>query len=272
MTKPRRDHPSPTRMLRLACVPVLILSLLLLPAAGLAFQAPPPPPETPTYTPEPPTATFTPLPPTATFTPLPPTATFTPLPPTAVPAQPTATATRPVPSATPWPTMTAEAEGGGEPAANELCQSAVEGYVLGADGRHVAGATVTIEGPGWSSGAMSDDNGRYGFAGLCAGTAALRAFLPGGEAAAVATVTLSGQDRLRHDLSFGGASTAAAPLTQASQATAQAAPTAGAEAGMPVTGYAGWLLAGGAALGALLLLSAGGRRALQAHERARSRE
>jgi len=148
----------------------------------------------------------------------------------------------------------------------------VEGYVLGAAGQRVTGATVTIEGPGWSSGIMTDDNGRYGFAGLCAGTATVRAFLAGGQAGPVATLTFSGNNSLRQDLSFATSSTAPAPATQASQGTAQPAPTGTAEAGMQVTGYAGWLLAGRAALGALLLVSAGGRRALQAYERARSRE
>ncbi|NLF13280.1 MAG: carboxypeptidase regulatory-like domain-containing protein [Anaerolineaceae bacterium] len=148
----------------------------------------------------------------------------------------------------------------------------VEGYVLDSAGQKAVGATVTIDGPDWSRRIMTDDSGRYGFAGLCAGSATLQAFLATGQAGPVVTVTLSGNNSLRQDLHFATSSTAPTQATPASQATAQPTPTGTAEAGMPVTGYAGWLLAGGAALGALLLLSAGGRRALQAYERARSRQ
>jgi hypothetical protein len=147
----------------------------------------------------------------------------------------------------------------------------VEGFVLDPAGQKAIGATVTIDGPDWSRRIMTDDSGRYGFAGLCAGPATLQAFLVNGQAGPVVTVTFGGNNSLRQDLHFAASSTAPAQATSASQATAQPAPTGTPEAAMPVTGYAGWLLAGGAALGALLLLSAGGRRALQAYERARSR-
>jgi hypothetical protein len=116
---------------------------------------------------------------------------------------------------------------------------------------------------------MTDDSGRYGFAALCAGTATLRAFLAGGVAGPVAVLTFCGTDTLYQDMKFG---TTRAPAAQASQGTPQPVSTGTAEAGMPVTGYASWLLVGGAALGALLLVSAGGRRALQVVERARNRE
>jgi hypothetical protein len=283
MRKPRQN-PSATRILRLACTPVLLLCILLLPRASLGFQAPPPPPDTPTLTPEPPTQTFTPEAPTATLTPVPPTETAPSVPPTETatsvpptetssPVLPTATIPpQPGPSATPPPSNTASAEGSGGPASNALCQSMVEGYVLGTGGQPLTGATVTIEGSGWSSGVMTDDNGRYGFAGLCAGTASLQAFLAGSQVGSVATVNLSGNDTLRQDLGFVASLPGSAPAAQASQPTAQPAPTDTAEAGLPVTGFAGWLLVGGAALGALLLVSAGGRRALQAYERARNRE
>jgi hypothetical protein len=273
MKETNRD-PSSLRILRLVCVPVLIACFLSLPSASLAYQAPPPP-HTPTFTPLPPTATFTPVPPTATFTPVPPTATFTPPPPTpsSTAGVPTSTFTpQPGPSATPLPSKTPGQEAAGQPEPSPLCQSTVEGYVLSASGQRVTGATVTIEGPGWSSGIMTDDNGRYGFAGLCAGTATVRAFLAGGQGGPVAAVTLSGNNSLRLDLSFATSSTAPAPATLASPGTAQPIPTGTVEAGMPVTGYTGWLLVGGAALGALLLVSAGWRRMAQAYERARSRE
>ena len=278
MTERRHDLRL-THILKLVCVPVLIVCILLLPGAGLALQAPPPPPpDTPTFTPVPPTPTFTPEAPTPTFTPEPPTPTFTPEAPTPTftPQAPTPTYTSQPPtgpSTTPQPTNTRRPEEPGEPSApSPLCRSMVEGYVLGSGGQRVTGATVTIEGSGWSSGIMTDDNGRYGFAGLCAGTATLRAFLSSGQAGPVATVSFSGSNSLRQDLNFTTSSPVPASATQASQGTAQPAPTGTAEAGMPVTGYAGWLLAGGAVLGALLLVSAGGRRALQAYERARSRE
>jgi len=270
-----------TCILKLVCAPALIVCILLLPGAGLAFQAPPPPPpDTPTFTPEPPTPTFTPEAPTSTFTTEPPTPTFTFTPeaptPTFTPdaATPTFTPQAPTgPSATPQPTNTRRPEEPGEPSApSPTCQSMVEGYVLGTTGQRVTGATVAIEGPGWSSGIMTDDDGRYGFAGLCAGTATLRAFLASGQAGPVVTLAFSGKDSLRQDLSFATSSAPPAPATQASQGTAQPAPTGTTEPGMPATGYTGWLLAGGAVLGALLLVSAGGRRALQAYEHARSRE
>jgi len=83
---------------------------------------------------------------------------------------------------------------------------------------------------------------------------------------------------VRLDLSFSAPKTAAPSASAPSQGTAQptsagpASAASTAEPGMPVTGYSGWLLAGGAALGALLLLSAGARRALHAHERVKSRD
>lgn len=233
----------------------------------------------PTATTEGPSATPTPTP---TVTPSPsaspsPTPTSTTEPPTDTPSPttepPTATTPPPVgPSATPRPTNTARPAEPGQPASNPACQSMVEGFVLDPTGQKALGATVTITGPDWSRRIMTDDSGRYGFAGLCAGSATLQAFLVTGQAGPVVTVTFSGNNSVRQDLHVAASATVPAQATSASQATSQPMPTGTPAAGMPVTGHAGWLLAGGAALGALLLLSAGGRRALQAYERARSRQ
>jgi|GEM_PF-2002859 len=211
-----------------------------------------PPSATPSPTTEPPTHTPTPTPTHTSTTEAPPATTN--------------------PSATPRPTNTSRPADPGPPAPNPACQSMVEGHILDSAGQRVIGATVTIDGPDWSRRIMTDDDGRYGFAGLCAGQATLQAFLASGQSGPIVIVTLTGSNSLRQDLRFATSSAAPTQATQASQATAQPTPTGTAEAGMPVTGYAGWLLAGGAALGALLLVSAGGRRVLQAYERARSRQ
>jgi hypothetical protein len=142
--------------------------------------------------------------------------------------------------------------------------------VLDAGGRTVTGATVTIDGAGWSRAIMTDDGGQYGFAGLCQGTVTLQAFLPSDQASPVASVTLNGKDAVWLDLGLGGSGAAPTATNTAGTATPQPASTP--EAEMPVTGFSGWLLAGGAALGALLLISAGARRALLVREKAHGEE
>ena len=140
----------------------------------------------------------------------------------------------------------------------------MEGYVIDASGKRTRGATVLIEGEGWSNGMLTDDEGHYGFGGLCAGTATLQAFLPNGQTSQSARINLNGQEIIRVNLSVlsaGAATGAPAP---------QQSPTA--EPDMPVTGYSGLLLAGAALLGALLLLLGGTRRVLGAHERTKDHE
>jgi len=124
---------------------------------------------------------------------------------------------------------------------------------------------------------MTDDTGKYGFADLCEGTATLQAFVPSGQTSPVANVTLNGKDAVWLDLSLGGTSAASTATTAAATGavatgTATRQPATTPEAEMPVTGFSGWLLAGGAALGALLLISAGARRALLVREKTHGEE
>jgi hypothetical protein len=125
----------------------------------------------------------------------------------------------------------------------------------------VDGATVKIEGDGWSNGMLTDDNGHFGFSGLCAGAAIVRPVLPDGQVGNTSTVALDGSNNVYLDLSFVPAGAAApAEATVADQQT----PTP--EAGMPVTGFPGWSIAGGALLAVLLMMSAGARRVLGSNE------
>jgi protocatechuate 3,4-dioxygenase beta subunit len=146
---------------------------------------------------------------------------------------------------------------------NPNCQSVVEGYVIDSSGRRAPGATVYIEGEGFSNAMMTDDNGHYGFGGLCAGTVTLTAHLPDGQTSQTAQASLDGKNSAQLDLSVRPAG--AIITTPAS--TLQHTPTP--EPDMPATGYSGWLLVGAALLGALLLISAGARRALTVRERTR---
>jgi hypothetical protein len=152
------------------------------------------------------------------------------------------------------------------PNPDPVCQSVVEGTVTGNGGQGISGATVIIEGPGWSSGMMTDDNGRFGFGGLCAGSASLQGTLPGGQITAAATVSLDGKTNVNIKLStaMGGE---AAPTQAAATATGQAAqPSPASEPGMPITGSSGVLLVGGAILGVLLVVFAGARRSLSTQD------
>lgn len=256
---------------------MILLAWFLLGPDGARAQAPvpPPPPETPTQPPEP---TDTPAPtdtasPTDTALP-----TDTPAPtktsaptnspsPTKGPAPTHTTAPTAKPTSVqppPSPTTAEKTAPGSEPSPD--CQSAVEGSVLGVSGEPVGGATVKIDGTGWSDGIMTDENGRYGFGGLCAGTAQLGAYLADGQASQTAQVELNGRDRLQLDLHVAAAETA----TIISAPLAQQSPTP--EPDMPATGHSGWLVVGAAFLGALLLVSAGARRLLGAGERAKDRD
>ncbi len=127
----------------------------------------------------------------------------------------------------------------------------MDGNVLNAAGQRVAGATVRITTTGWSNQMQADGDGHYAFGGLCSGSYTLQATLPNGKTTQAATASVTGQNSIRLDLRV----TAAASTTPA-----QPGPTS--EPSMPTTGFSGWLLAGGAALGILLLLFAGARRVL----------
>jgi hypothetical protein len=127
---------------------------------------------------------------------------------------------------------------------------------LDSSAQRVAGATVLLEGDGWSDRILTDDNGQYGFAGLCPGAAELSAYLSNGQVTQSARLILNGRESVQLNLS-------AAPVQATGAATApEALQTATPEPDLPATGYSGWLLAGAALLGLLLVLSAGARRLL----------
>ena len=143
------------------------------------------------------------------------------------------------------------------PGPNPACQSSVSGYVLDQAGQKVAGATVSISGEGWANAMLTNDEGRYGFAGLCAGTVTLQARLPDGTLSFQVTADLDGANKVMLDIGLSSLGVVATvnPSVQT--------PTPTPEPEMPQTGYPGWALAGGAVLGILLLLFAGARRGLK---------
>jgi Carboxypeptidase regulatory-like domain len=156
---------------------------------------------------------------------------------------PQPTSTQPAVTATPRPTRT--------PKPGPGCQSIVEGYAFNAAGHGAAGATVHITTAGWSNQMLSDSGGHYAFSSLCSGSYTLQATLPGGQTTQAATAGVNGQNTVRLDLRVSAAASSTPP---------QPGPTS--EPNMPTTGFSGWLLAGGAALGVILLVAAGARRAL----------
>jgi len=255
----------------LGCALLLAWSLAGLQEA-VAQTLPPPPTKTPvepTLTPLTPPATTpptdTPVPPTDT--PVPPT--NTPVPPTNTPIPPTNTPVPPTNSPIPPTTTRPPSQPPSTPRPDPNCQSVVEGNVFNSAGQRARGATVSIEGAGWSRTMATDDNGHFGFGGLCAGTATLRATLLSGQSVPAVTVTLNGKNHLQVTLSA-GPTQATAPVGATATATRPAAqPTSTAEANMPATGYSGWLLVGGALLGAALLFLAGARRVLSSREGSR---
>ena len=268
----------------------VLATCLLLPGLNVGAQGAVPPPTrtplptatqpgaSPTETPVPPPPTPTPIPPTPTAippspTPVPPTPSPVPPSPTPVPPSPTAVPPSPTaipPSKTPKPPRNTPtdapppAEPKNTPRPDPNCQSLVEGNVTNGNGEHVTGATVSIDGEGWSRTMLTNDAGHYGFGGLCAGAATLNAALPGGQMAAAASVTFNGQEHVQVDLSLGSD---AVPTTSptATGVTNNAADTASEqtpspEPSMPATGFPGWILVGGALLGASLLLASAGVR------------
>ncbi len=241
----------------------LFLLAWMLPGAGTAYAngtpkpppPPPPPPATSTNTPQP---TDTPEP---TNTPEP---TSTPEPTdTEEPTATTEPPQQPPPTNTPMPTNTTapgqpppvpeQPEGSGT---NSDCRSSVQGTVTDNSGNEASGATVLIEGEGWSDGILSDDSGHYGFGGLCPGAATLNAYLSNGQVSQPAQVLLNGRDSMEVNLSAAPMQATVAATTAMVQQTATPVPD------LPATGYSGWLLAGAALLGLVLFLSAGTRRAL----------
>lgn len=263
-----------SRLVCLGCI-ITVLWFLLEPGGCLAYQ-PPPPPSTPTSVPTPtatsrpsdtPVATQTTAP---TSTPMPtdtavpsPEATSTPLPTQTQAASATPTSEQPPPAD---PTQAPEPEDkGATPTAKRTdCQSVIEGYVVDGAGQRTRGATVIAEAEGWSGAIATDDEGQFGFAGLCAGTTTLQAFLPSGQASAAVSVDLTGQNSIQVDLNAGDQATDVPPATAAAQQVTPEVMTA--EAGMPLTGFSGWLMAGATILGVLMVLTAGARRFLNVQE------
>jgi hypothetical protein len=156
--------------------------------------------------------------------------------------------------------------------ANKYCQSTVEGDVRYGGGAPATGATVILDGESVNRRIMTDDQGHYGFGGLCAGTITLAAFLPDGQTGPSGTVALDGRSAFYLDLSIG-----TPPASSAVQATATTGPlavqqVATSEPSMPTTGSSSLLTVGTAALASLLLLVAGVVRSLACRCRTRDRE
>jgi hypothetical protein len=83
------------------------------------------------------------------------------------------------------------------------CQSKVSGRVTDPSGQISQGATIEIKGTNFSSKTLSDDNGLYGFAGLCSGTYSFTVTLPGQSAKAVAaTAKVDGANSAKVDLAL----------------------------------------------------------------------
>jgi hypothetical protein len=156
--------------------------------------------------------------------------------------------------------------------ANKYCQSTVEGDVRYADGQPATGATVILDGEGVNRRIMTDDQGHYGFGGLCAGTITLAAFLPDGQTGPSGTAVMDGRSPFHLDLSIG--SPAASPTAQPTATTSPQAvqQVATSEPSMPTTGSSSLLAVGAAALATLLLVVVGVGRSLAYHCRARDQE
>jgi cytoskeletal protein RodZ len=138
------------------------------------------------------------------------------------------------------------------------CQSALEGDVTDAAGRRVTGATVSITGDGVDRKILSDDNGHYGFGGLCSGTVSVSAAQPGGQMSPFVNLDLDGKSTFYLNLSMGAVAQESPAQPEATELAAQQTPTP--EPSMPQTGFSGGLLLSGVALAALLLLLLAGAR------------
>lgn len=111
--------------------------------------------------------------------------------PTAVPVSPNATTLAPQSQSTPNP----------QPPAQGSCQSKLLGRLADANGGVIKGAVVQVNSGNFSAKTLSDDNGLFGFAGLCAGTYAFTVTVPGKSPKALAaTSTLDGANTVRTDL------------------------------------------------------------------------
>ncbi len=118
--------------------------------------------------------------------------------PTAIPVQSNPNATNapvaPLAANTPSPQL--------RPSGN--CQSRLLGKVVGANGALIKGATIELRGSalkGTPPKAVSDDNGLYGFAGLCAGSYTFIVTAPGKRAETLdVTANVDGASAAKADL------------------------------------------------------------------------
>ena len=114
-------------------------------------------------------------------------------------ANPNATAMPIAPAAVaPSPTVVLRATGN--------CQSRISGRVLDPSGKPVKAATVQLRASvikGTPPRTVSDDNGLYGFAGLCAGSYGFTVAMPGKQAQPVTpTANVDGANATRLDLAL----------------------------------------------------------------------
>jgi hypothetical protein len=81
------------------------------------------------------------------------------------------------------------------------CQSKLLGRVVDANGALAKGAVIAIKSGSFTAKTLSDDNGLYGFAGLCAGTYGFTVTLPSKPPKTLTTsATLDGGNTARTDL------------------------------------------------------------------------
>jgi len=81
------------------------------------------------------------------------------------------------------------------------CQSKLSGRVTDAAGTLAKGAVIDVKSGSFTAKTLSDDNGLYGFAGLCAGNYGFTVTLTGQPAKALTTTAkLDGSNTLRTDL------------------------------------------------------------------------
>jgi hypothetical protein len=89
------------------------------------------------------------------------------------------------------------------PPPTNKCQSKLSGTVTDAGGKPIKGALVTIKSGSFTAPAPTDDNGRYGFAGLCAGRYTFGVQLPGQQPKAQSTAAnLDGANSEKVDLNI----------------------------------------------------------------------
>lgn len=88
-----------------------------------------------------------------------------------------------------------------QPGAPNSCQSKLLGRLAGANGAIIKGAVIQVTSGKFNAKTLSDDNGLYGFAGLCGGTYTYTVTVPGKSPKALATTsTLDGANTVRTDL------------------------------------------------------------------------